>query len=215
MYLQTLLLHFFEVLACLAGFYHWNKLKKSYWKWFPVYLLIILINEFTGKYLASIGESRWNNYFFQFWGIPLQFLFFFWLFSRQRTNKSQNVLSITAAVIYIASIIVQILFFQGVKVWYFSFSYTVGNLLLVILILNYLLKFINSDEILFYKSSMMFWVAVGLAIFYLGSFPFFALRNTLYYEYRDIFTIYNYVQLILSCLMYLVFSLAFIWGKPK
>lgn len=204
-----------EVIACITGFWYWHKIKNTYWKWFPIYLLIIVINEFLGRYLTCIENYSWNNYLFRFWGIPIQFFFFYWLFYRQAKDKIEKKIVVVSVLVYIISFIVDVLYLRGERMWFFSFSYTTGNLLLVILIINYLLKFINSDEIIYYKRSMMFWVAIGLTIFYLGTFPFYALRNTLFYNYENIFYGYNYIQLIFGCLMYLVFALSFIWGKPK
>lgn len=208
-------MYFFELLAFGVGICFWKKFRNSYWKLFVFYLGLICVNESLGLYLISIKRQSLNYNLFLFWGIPLQFLFFFWLFGRQAEQKQDKILPLISTLIYIIAWSIEILFLKGVKMWFFSFSYTLGNLLLVILLINYLLKFINSDKILNYKNNMMFWVAIGIAIFYLGTLPFFALRNTLYYQFRDVFYVYNYIQLILGCLMYLVFALSFIWGKPK
>lgn len=212
MLILVYLLNLFEILACIAGMLHWEKIKNTYWKWFLVYLIVIAVVEVYGIYFGSL---RNNTILYNYFAIPLQFLFFFWLFSKGNNSKNRQLWPIIPSSIYLACWVIEYLFLRQRVTWFDSFSYTMGNVLLVILLINYLLRFINSDEILNYKSNMMFWVAVGIAIFYLGTLPFFALRNTLYYQFRDVFTVYNYVQLILGCLMYLVFALSFVWGKPK
>ncbi len=209
-------LNFCELTACIAGFYHWKKIKHTYWKWFPLYLGIIFLTEMTGKLLRSSPDTAaWNIKLYTYFGIPVQFLFFFWLFSQQQGSLPQKRLPIIATTVYIACWLTERLLLTETRLWFTSFSYTIGNLLLIILIIHYLLRFVNSDDILYYKQHRMFWVSVGLAVFYLGTFPFYALRNTLYYNYNQIFTVYQSIQLILDCLMYLIFSLAFLWGKPK
>ena len=211
-----LALNFCELAACFAGFYYWQKIKNSYWKWFPVYLAVIVVIEVLGKLLRLyFGPASWNTHLYIYFGIPIQFLFFFWLFSKQADAKKKRVMFIIPALVYIGAWVIERIFLAETRLWFTSFSYTIGNLLLVVLLINYLLKFINSDDILNYKQNMMFWVSVGLAVFYLGTFPFYALRNTLYYNYNGIFVVYQSIQLILDCLMYLIFALAFIWGKPK
>lgn len=62
---------------------------------------------------------------------------------------------------------------------------------------------------------MIFWVMTGLFTFYIGSIAFWGLRTTLYYNYRSIFDVYNNIQFVLNCLMYLNFTFSFVWGKPK
>ena len=210
-----LLLNVCELTAVIAGCLHWKKIRNTYWKWFLFYLITILLVELTGKYLNIVANNpKLNLLIYTFFGIPLQFFFFFWLFRRQAGNKG-NHLFLIAAVIYAVSWVVEFMFLRGGRLWFMSFSYTVGNTLLAILIINYLINFIQSEDILNFKQHMMFWVAVGLAIFYIGTLPFFALRNTLLYNYRNIFIVYDYIQLVLDCLMYIVFALSFIWGKPK
>ena len=210
------ILNFFELLACGTGFYYWNKLKNSYWKWFPVYLAVIFLVEMTGKYFRiGLGNVEWNTALYIYFGIPIQFLFFFWLFGKQAQNKKEWLLIVFLTTIYILCWLIELFYIRNTKFWFSSFSYTAGNLLLVILIINFLLKFINSNDILHYKQSMMFWIVTGLALFYLNTLPFFALRNTLATNHRNVFAIYQNLQLILGCLMYFTFSLAFIWGKPK
>lgn len=217
-FMKTLiyLLNLCELLAVVSAFLNWKKIRNGYWKWFAVYLLIIFVIEMIGKYLKiNYPQSGLNYNLYSFISIPLQFLFFYWLFFKQANSKFDRVFPLAATFIYVICFAADTFYLSNIKMWFFSFSYTIGNLLLVILFINYLLKFINSDEILTYRQSMMFWVCIGLAIFYLGAFPFYALRNTLYYQYNNIFVVYNYVQLILDCFMYLVFAIAFIWGKPK
>lgn len=200
-----------ELAACIIGFLQWKKLKQSYWKLFPFYLAFINIAEWTGRLLKGAPQIFW----FTLIVIPIEFLFFFWLFSKQPEFKGKKVLHQLFAGIYLFALLIEKVFMNEAKLWFTSFSYSIGNILLVVLIIRYLLAFINSDAILHYKKSMMFWVSIGLLIFYLGSFPFFALRNTLYANYRELFWIGQISQLALNCIMYLTFCLAFIWGKPK
>jgi hypothetical protein len=61
----------------------------------------------------------------------------------------------------------------------------------------------------------MFWTALGLIIFYLGTFPLYALRNTLVKHYLSVFTGYYYVSFVLNYCMYILFSIGFICHKPK
>jgi hypothetical protein len=101
------------------------------------------------------------------------------------------------------------------KWWFSSFSYTIGNIILLGLILSCLYKIIKSDDILQFRASMMFWVCLGLLFFYLGSLPFFGLWNYLNNNHPAIFDNYWYIQMALNYLMYFTFSLGFIWHKPK
>lgn len=209
-------LNLVELMACITGFIYWKKLRDSYWKWFVIYLLLIVMTELAALYISYVlKDPVLNGELYQFFGIPIQFIFFTWLFGRELKAYPERNWPIFGAALYVVSWIVDTLYFAKLKFSFMSFSYTVGNIVLLILLIVYLLKFINSERVLKYRSSMIFWVCLGLLVFYMGSFPFYALRNTLYKNYRDIFYTYWYISFGFDYLMYLLFALAFVWGKPK
>jgi hypothetical protein len=209
-------LNFFELAACITGFMFWNKLKKSYWKYFPIYLAVILLTEIAGKFiLLVVKDSSLNTALYSYFGMPVQFFFFFWLFYRYFKNTSKNKWPLFSAIIYFICAVIDLIYAGKMNFFVEAFSYTVGNLLLLVLILMFFIEFINTEEILRYRSSMMFWVCLGLMVFYIGSMPFYGLRNTLFKQHPKIFYPYWYIQYGLDYLMYLFFSIAFIWGKPK
>lgn len=214
MKVQLDILHLFQAIATLAGFMHWKKIKDSYFKWFPPYLLIILLAEYTGRYFKVTGMLKTNFIFFNYAIIPFEFLFFFWLFHMSFILQKYNRLPVICLLVYIASIIPDWIYFHNKTYWFYSFSYTVGNLLLLILIFRFFFNLILSSSILFYRQSMLFWISTGLLLFYLGTFPYFGLRNTLMAE-RKILIAYTSLVNILNCLMYLMFTISFIWGKPS
>lgn len=212
----TLLLDLFEFSACLAGFLSWGKIRHSYWRWFPVYLSIVFATEMIAKYFALVRHNvPLNIAVYRFFGLPFEFLFLFWLFHQYFRGGPARKWPLIAAATYLLALLVDLCYISGTRHFFDSFSYTIGNILLLILLLRFFLQFSNSDEILEYKTAMMFWVSLGLIIFYLGSLPFYGLRNTLNDQYRSLFYEYWRIQYLLGYLMYGFFIIAFIWGRPK
>lgn len=209
-------LNFFELLACVTGFAYWRKIHKSYWKWFPVYLGLIVMIELAGKILMNVYNDREANLtLYNYFGIPIQFLFFFWVFYKFFEEEKFRRWPIAGLSIYLACWVAERFFLVATRTWFMSFSYTIGNVILLVLIILFFIKFINSNEILKYRQSMMFWVSLGLLSFYLGTFPYYALRNTLLGNYKQLVNVYAYISFGLDYLMYIFFTIAFIWGKPK
>jgi hypothetical protein len=97
----------------------------------------------------------------------------------------------------------------------FDFSYTIGNILLLVLLLMFFIKFSKGDEVLNYRSSRMFWVCLGIMIFYIGSMPFYGMRSTIYNLNQPLFYFYWHAQFGLNYLMYILFIISFIWGREK
>jgi hypothetical protein len=204
-----------ESIAAISGFIAWKKIKFTYWKWFPIYLAIIAFTELLCEFYIQHIDQRLHADIFFYFAIPMQFLFFFWLLNQYENVKGKNKLALVSATIYLISLLTDQLYFRNASYWFFSFSYTIGNILLLILILRLLYKLIRSDEIITFKENMMFWVGTGIMIFYLGSLPYYGMLNTLSTVFGPAINIYWYIQIILNCIMYFLFTMSFIWGKPK
>ena len=208
-----------EAVACVTGFLAWRRIKNSYWRWFPFYLAFIVLSEFIGTYTSKHHMEHLNKLFFNYLEIPTEFLFFFWLFYQSFKEASYKRLPVICAGIYIFSwlfdLFVLRVYFSGQRFWFDSLSSTMGNLLLLILILRYFIQLVTTNEILSFRSDMLFWVSTGLLLFYLGTFPFFGLYNVFARGDQDLFLTYKYVMFVLNSLMYLSFTFSFIWGRSK
>lgn len=172
-------LQFLELIACVTGFVNWNKLKDTFWRFLPFYLLFIVFQEIAGKVITNISGT--NMYSFQYFALPANFIFFFWLlFKCLSISKFKN-LPIPFSFIYLVALLIDILY-NPINIHHFfnTFSYSIAVLLLFILIMCYFYNFLNSGKIMNFKSDISFWVFTGFLVFYLGSLPFLGLLNILY-----------------------------------
>lgn len=205
-----------ELSAAIAGFSMWPRIRNTYWRWFPFYLLLIGMLEVAAECIDQLtGNRELNKNLYFFFGLPLQFLFFSWLFYKDSQSYGRQAWAIAGAGIYIVAWIADWLFFADKDYWFSSFSYMVGNIMLLVQVLLYFIRFIKSNELIQYRSVMMFWVATGILIFYLGSLPFYGLYNTLVKEFGVLMTVYWKIQISMACVMYIFFLIAFVWGKPR
>ncbi len=209
----------FEILAAVSGIICWKKWKHTHLKWFIGYLWLIVLAEITGQYLHFLKMPLVNRNMYHYLVIPGEFFFFFWLLSRQREIPGTRKTAIAGAILYLLLWILDTYVLSAdayrSSYWFSSLSYSGGNLVLLVLILMFFVHFSNSPQILYFRNNAVFWVSVGLLIFYLGSFPYFGMRNLMYRSYRETFWVYSYIMMALNCLMYLSFSIGIIWGKPN
>ncbi len=212
--LQTIfykLIPFIECLCALVAVSQFNKLKNSYWKWFVIYLVFIALAElFSAFILKYIPEMR--KYFFNYFIIPIEFLFFFWLYAKKSLNN--NRLFFTAVIIYLSSLLFFILGYDKIRI-IGSISYTIGNLLLTIMLFLEFLKQIKSDEILNFRTNKMFYINFGILFLYVGTVPLFALDKYLFENDKILWNYYFTYFLFSVNIMYLLFTASFIWGKHK
>ncbi|MCU7615505.1 hypothetical protein N0B16_13795 [Chryseobacterium sp. GMJ5] len=211
--LQSILdeaLYFTEGFCALAAIIYFKSVKKTYWKYFVFYLAAIFLFESLGRYgnFELYSKIKYYNNIV----IPFQFIFFFWLYGI-KSLKSKTLFWILS-VLYLISFIPSELYFKGSNVIY-SFNYTFGCLLLMILVILEYYKQINSDDIINFQKNRMFYINLGVTLFYIGTLPFWTFYALIFYEHRQIWDIYYSYNLISDIIMYLLFSISFVWGKQN
>jgi len=199
-----------EFVSALIGFIYILKLKGSYWKWFSIYLIFIFFQEFLTSDKTSFFNISKEDYY-TFIGIPIQYLFFYWLYAyKSLKNKKLFVIFI---ITYLSTYVPIELVYKDINLRN-SLNLTVGTILLMILIVLELKKQIITDDILKFKENKMFYINIGVMLFYVGTYPYFAFQKTLLEEqYVDIRNFYYCYFLASNYLMYSLFAASFIWGK--
>lgn len=211
--LQSLLgelLIWVQFLAALTALRYWPKLKNSYWKWFIVYLCVIFFVEAFSKWGLTNAPGK-REILYSYFGIPVQFLFFYWLYASK--SLGNNKLFWTCILLYCISFLPHFIIF-GQKTIIQSLSYTVGNMLLMILVLLEIFQQIKSEKILLFRSNFMFYVNIGILVFYIGTLPFFSFYGLILKD-KDLWSNYYTFFMVSNNIMYLLFICAFLWGKPN
>jgi hypothetical protein len=204
------LLHVCEFIAVIIGVIKLNSLKNSYWKWFVFYLMYIFVYEIISFHLSNnLGISI--RKYLALVQIPIEFIFFYWLYAFQSLKNKKLFWSLT--IIYLFSLIIE--YNLTTKLFTFkSLNNTIGTLLLLILVFLEFIKQIKSDTILNFKQNKMFYINTGVILFYIGNMPFFGLYSSIL-KFPDIWNSYYVYFLVSNCIMYLLFAASFIWGKHR
>jgi len=199
-----------EGIAALASILFFKRIKGSHYLYFSLFLIFIFCSEVFAKYLSGyISLSK--NIFYNYFVIPIEFIFFYWLYAYQ--SLKQKKLFYIFSFIYLLSFIPNELYFEKNKI-IFSFNYTFGSLLLMFLVIMEYYKQINSDNILHFAKNRMFYINIGVTLFYIGTLPFWAFYFQLF-EHKEIWDLYFSYFLMSGIVMYLLFASSFIWGKQN
>lgn len=208
--LNTILL-ISQFLAALVGCIYFLKLKNNYWKWFSLYLILIFLQEFFWIKTSFFSQEIKQQYYLLI-GMPLEFLFLFWLYALKSLKKKN--LHKLFTFIFIVSLSL-IAYNNDRTSNAYSLVLNIGTFLLIILVIIEFIKQINNDDILKFKENKMFYINLGVVLFYFGSFPFHVFQKYLYKDYT-LFVEYYYIYFLISnCIMYLLFAASFIWGKEQ
>jgi hypothetical protein len=201
-----------EGLAALASVLYFKRIKGTHYLYFSFFLIFIFFCETFGKY-ADHYISYSKVIFYNYFVIPLEFIFFYWLYAWKSLNKKNLFFLFTA--LYLLSFIPHELYFNYVKdKVIYSFTYTFGSLLLMFLVVMEYYKQINSDNILHFVKNRMFYINIGVTLFYIGTLPFWSFYFQLF-EHKEIWDLYFNYFLLSGIIMYLLFASSFIWGKQN
>ncbi|MFL9834593.1 hypothetical protein [Chryseobacterium terrae] len=201
---------FSEGLAALVSIVFLKKVKGSHYRYFSIFLIFIFCCEIFGKF-AEDYISYPKNLFFNYFVIPIEFIFFYWLYAYQSLNN-KKLFFIISGIFLLAFIPNELYFIKNKQI--FSFNYTFGSLLMAFLVVMEYYKQVNSDNILNFWKNRMFYINLGVTLFYIGTLPFWAFYFQLL-EHMDIWNLYYSYFLLSGIIMYLLFASAFIWGKQN
>ena len=194
-----------EVSAGIVGIIKFRKFKNSYWKWFIYYLAFIGFSELVCEFVL-IRFPKFLPYYYDYFIIPLEFVMMYWLYSYKSLQNKK--------LFWVSSLVYLVSLFAFKVTIVNHFNYIIGTFLLSIMIILEYNKQMKSDDILKFKENMMFYINTGVGLFYIGTLPYFAFNSLLW---KDQVIFFNYYYIFLSCgiLMYTLFSISLLWGKPN
>jgi hypothetical protein len=208
-------LHICEICALVCGIFTFHKWRKMPFVFLIVYLLWIVIVEWSSVYFIKYAHYELNGFMYTYLVSPIEFFFFFWLLQKNILHPAKLKFVLIFVILFVLAFIVEMYFIRHKQFYFNSMSNSVGSIGLLILIFQYFRELTSSNDLLVFQKKIFFYIAFGLFIYYIGSLPFYGLYNTLAYSYGNIFMIYRPIVFIMSSIMYLLFSFGFIWAKPN
>lgn len=203
---------FIELLCAITAIIHYKKFKNSPWKYFIYYLIAIFILETISHYFLT-PKSILKNFYFTYLVIPLQFVFLFWLYTINSLKK-KKLFWIVLSIYITTFLLVRMFGYENIKI-IDHVSYSIGCLLLIILVLLEFMNQIQSDDIVGFSLNTMFYINLGVSLFYLGTLPLFAFNGYLKENMESVWSNYWTIQLILVYVLNLFYMIALIWTKPN
>jgi len=185
--------------------------KKTPLVFFPIVLLFTIVAEFSGRYVRDVyglpNAIIYNIYYFFYFSLLI------YIFMKIiDVEKFKNYIKIGICV-YWLFYLGDWLFTNFMEIG-FMISYFVGAGVLVFAIILYYISILQSSLVLVVKNDLLFWVSVGLFLFFIGYVPIKIIR-TMFYEASNFFELLMVIQLSLIIVMYLFFLTGFLWMKKR
>ncbi len=224
----SLLTRLFEGSAFLIGYIYYLKNRNDALRFFILFLGVTFFVEVIGYYPKLMQEYYdkglflgFKNSIFRhnFWlynlyllvNISLLFKYFKKLINSEKSKKIFSLLFYVFLLFSITYWIITGTFFHSASIYNFIF----GSSIIITGVLIYFYQIINSDQILYFKGNIIFYLSTILFVWHIVTTPlfifgsFYNLDNPGFVEFRKI------VLLSSNILMYLSFTLCFIYFLYK
>ncbi|WP_133259743.1 hypothetical protein [Pseudochryseolinea flava] len=178
-------------------------------------LWFIVLVEFAIGTLKQYTEARLQNNYIYNVLTSLQYAYYFFLYYSIITIPRYRQWVLTFLVMFVVAVVVNFLWIQKLSVTaaFASYTFTLGAILLMMTIALFLVEILNTEKILYFKNYLMFWISIGLFVFYTGIIPFVLSINLLPdFLSNDALAIMFFT---LNLVMYSCFTLGFIISRPQ
>ncbi|EZH74328.1 hypothetical protein ATO12_11190 [Aquimarina atlantica] len=201
---------FIQFVTALISTIYFKKYNNTILKYFSFILWYTFINEIVGILIVDY-YSRFNAIIYNIYHV-INFFFLFLIY-REFINSNRLKKSIMFFIlIYIMSFIING-FYENYLKEFQSIPYIIAASLMITTIILYFSELLNSEKVLNTNKNLLFWISVGLLIFFVGNIPFRIVRN--YYTDLEGITILFLINIILTIIMNLCFIIGFIWSDSR
>jgi len=185
--------------------------KNSALKVLPIILFFTLLTESLGWYIVNeYGPPNaivYNIYYFFYFSL------FYYVFLKTIDDKKFKLYIKCGIAVFWLFYASDWIFTDFIGSGFLS-SYMAGAGILVFCIILYYINILQSSRVLVIKNDLLFWVSVGLFLFYIGYIPIKIIRSW-FYKPDSFFEILLVIQFSLIIIMYLFFLTGFLWMKRR
>ena len=202
---------FLEVICAIAASIFFKKYREGELRYLLPYFWFVVAVELVGLYLRRNGiNNSWVYNVFDY----IQYPFFFYIYHRHFTSAKFKKMVVYLTIVFFLMSAINWILFQPTFMEYHNRVFTMGSVLLSIVIVVYFMEILNTDRILNITEHLIVWVSFGLLFFHLTTIPLYAVINSLS-SITDSVEQFMALQNIPNIVMYLSFILGFICSKPQ
>jgi len=204
------LFNYAEMLALVVSIIYFNRIRNTPFAILLPYMIMIVCVETIGKYLASKGLDIQNLYVFNVSSV-IGYIVFYYLFYKSLKTPIFRKIVFYSMPMYILLATINMALIQGFDRFHI-YTMIIGSLFLITFIFFYFYEAFGSMEPVYLVKEPMFWIAIGLFLFYLGDFTYnvtvlYFIENRMFKEGMRLFRLINNNLIIFE---YVCFSIAII-----
>lgn len=196
----------------IVAFITYSKYKNETLRYLPIFLAYTIFTEIIAYLLVvyfNFYNLWWYNIFTNF-----EILFYLFLFYSYLKNKKikKGILVMSAA--YEVYFLMNFIILSGDYNIYQGITFTIGRLILILVIFLFLIEMFQSDKILYVKEYFIFWVSIGLLSYNIMLVP---ISVFYYFDWRvenlnSLLTL-SKAQMSINYILYIAILYGLLWSK--
>ncbi|WP_024772282.1 hypothetical protein [Aquimarina macrocephali] len=199
-----------EYISAIVAILFFFKYKNTQLKYFAFILIYVALNELLGGYLRDSGIS-YNYIIYNIYNI-ITFSYFFLLYRNHLKKKLYKKTVMAFFVIYLLAVLING-FYQNYLNQAQTTPYILASVFLIVSIIFYFIEILNSQKVLYVNKNLLFWISIGLFLYYIGIIPFRIITNS--FASADSHNYLFLIKFILVVVMNSCFIIGFIWSNKK
>ena len=208
------------LISAFAGTIYFHKYKKTSIKYLMYLLWYITLTEFLGAFLLEKEVLIYrdeNGIMYNLWLFNLLEIFTFctllFVYFKSLSSTKHKIWIKVFIVAYIILSVINWTLLQNFLTEWSELPYIFGSIVLIISIIFYFIELLGSERIIIFHRLLLFWISIGLLLFYTGAIPFSVKING-YALIPGIHKLFL-IMYILAITMYLTFTFGFIWSRKE
>lgn len=199
------------VIVFIIAIFKFPLYKNTPLKYLPIILFFTIVTEYLGYFTKYnyliVNQVLYNIYYL------IHFSFFYYVFMEMIDDvRFKKHIKIGIGIFWL--IFLSDIVFTSIYEETFARTYIAGAGILVFCIILYYISILQSSLVLVVKNDLLFWVSVGLFLFYIGYIPIKIIK-TWYFKLDNFFDFLLLIQYSLITIMYLFFLTGFLWMKKR
>jgi len=177
--------------------------REPYLRFFPLFLLLCILQEGVSNYLMSIRQTNlWYYNPYTIFVCCYYYLVIYWIIHSKKVKK----IILSILFLYPLIAMVNIFFIQKVTAFH-TITYCLGCLIIVALCIYYFFELFQQSRTVNLLRQPSFWICSGLLFYYSCTFPLYGVTNIVP---RTVVINLIIVFQLLDVLLYLSFTIAFL-----
>lgn len=198
--------HISMYLSAIVGLIYLYKYKHTYLKYFLILLWFSILIEFIGKLYGRPNYIVYNIYHL------INFSWLLLLFKYCVKEVMHKKIITSFILIYILSFFINI-FFQDYFNEIQTIPHFIGSFFIIVSIFFYFSEILNTNKILYTSKYLLFWISIGLLMYYAGKTPTRIIKNYWDEVAESSFDLILFIDYILLIIMNLFFIIGFIFSN--